>query len=89
MHLNLQKWCFPSKNIHSKIFEKYKGQVGFPKDFIWKIERHKDTTGVVSMGARTYHTSKRVQQRGLHKFRSVSVSLEDDDVDRSINHFSC
>ena len=22
MHLNLQKWCFPCKNIHAKIFEK-------------------------------------------------------------------
>jgi hypothetical protein len=54
MHQNLQKWCFPSKNIHAKIHEKYKGQVGFPKDFIWKLERHKDATVAVSMGARAY-----------------------------------
>jgi hypothetical protein len=37
------------------------------------------------MGARAYHTSKRVQQRGIHKFRGVSVSLEDVDVARVIS----
>ncbi len=47
MHLNLQKWYFPSKNKYAKIFEKYKEQVGFPKDFIWEIERHKDVTVVI------------------------------------------
>ena len=50
MHQNLQKWCFPSKNIHAKIFEKYEDRVGFPKDFIWKLERHKDPTVAVSLG---------------------------------------
>ena len=85
MHQNLQKWCFPSKNIHAKIHEKYKGQVGFPKDFIWKLERHKDATVAVSMGARAYRTSKRVQQRGIHKFRGAAVSLEDGDVARAIS----
>jgi hypothetical protein len=56
-----------------------------PKDFIWKLERHEDTTVVVSMGTCAYHTSKRVQQRGIHKFRGVTVSLEDDDVVRGIS----
>jgi hypothetical protein len=69
--------------MHAKIHEKYKGQVVFPKDFIWKLERHKDATVDVSMCARAYRTSKRVQQRGIHKFRGVSVSLEDDDVART------
>jgi hypothetical protein len=37
------------------------------------------------MGARAYRTSKQVQQRGIHKFRGASVSLEDDDVVRTIS----
>jgi hypothetical protein len=37
------------------------------------------------MGARSYRTSKRNQQRGIHKFRGVSVSLENDDVTRPIS----
>ena len=85
MYQNLQKWCFPSKNIHVKIHEKYKGQVGFPKDFIWKLERHKDTTVAVSMGVRAYRISKRVQKRDIHKFRGAVVSLEDGDVTRAIS----
>ena len=85
MHLNLQKWFFPCKNIHAKIFEKHKGQGGFAKDFMWKLECHKDATVAVSMGARAYRTSKRVQQRGIHKFRGASVSLEDGDVARAIS----
>jgi hypothetical protein len=32
-----------------------------------------------------YHTSKRVQQGGIHKFRGATVSLEDDDVVRGIS----
>ena len=84
MHQNLQKWCFPSKNIHAKIFEKYKDQVGFPKDFIWKLERHKDPTVAVSLGARAYRTSKRVQERGIHKFTSKTAPLLDGDIARAI-----
>ena len=37
------------------------------------------------MGARAYRTSKRVQQRGIHKFRGAAVSLEDGDVARAIS----
>jgi hypothetical protein len=71
-NLNLQKWFFQSKNIHDKIFEKYKGQVGCPKDFIWKIERHKDTTVSLSMGT----SSSRVMYNfgDGPRFAYVSVS---------------
>jgi hypothetical protein len=58
MHLNLQKWFFPCKNIHAKIFEKCIQQVDFPKDFIWRLERHKEATVAVSMGARILHFEK-------------------------------
>ena len=84
MHQNLQKWCFPSKNIHAKIFEKYKDQVGFPKDFMWKLERHKDPPVTVSLGARAYRTSKRVQERGIHKFTSKTAPLSNGDIARAI-----
>jgi hypothetical protein len=57
----------------------------FPKDFIWKLERHKDATVAVSMGVCSYRTSKRVQQRDIHNFRGASVSLEDGDVARAIS----
>jgi hypothetical protein len=38
-----------------------------------------------SKSARAYRTSKRVQQRGIHKFRGATVSLEDGDVARAIS----
>ncbi len=35
------------------------------------------SNGVVSMGTCVYHTSKRVQEWGIHKFRGTVVSLTD------------
>ena len=75
MHLNLQKWWFPTKNIHAKIFEKSKGKGGFPKDFIWKLECHKDSPVTVSIGACAYRTSKRVQQRVSLGYSKVKYYL--------------
>jgi len=37
------------------------------------------------MGAHAYGTSKRFQQRGIHKFRGAAVSLEDGVVARAIS----
>ena len=37
------------------------------------------------MGVCVYHTSKRVQQQGIHQFRGASVSLENGDVTRTFS----
>ncbi len=51
---------------------------------MWGLEQHKDVTVDVSMGTRVYHTSKRVQGQGIHKFRGKSGSLTDDDHHLSV-----
>ena len=64
MHLNMHKWGFPSRNLMIKCHDKYKNQVAFPPNFVRNAHRYRDPTAAVSLGARAYRTSRRVQERG-------------------------
>jgi hypothetical protein len=64
IHLNMHKCGFPSRNLMIKCHDKYKNQVPFPPNFVRTGHRYRDPTAVVSLGARGYRSSRRVQERG-------------------------
>ena len=75
MRLSLSRWGFPCPARHLQIYHKYKGQgVPFPPDFRAMLPRYRDPTVGVSLGARGYRTSRRVQRHGSQKQGSPPVA---------------